>query len=166
MILRPLTETDSYEELTSLLHRSYGQLASVGLNFFASHQSVEDTRHRCESGECFVIEQDGDLIATITAYHDKPNSDCAYYRDPQVWYFGQFAVEPQLQHRGIGLQLLEHVEEFARQHGARQLMCDTAETAHGLIAYYARQGFAQIGFQRWPEVNYQSVVLMKSLHAG
>jgi len=110
-----------------------------------------------------VIEHDDRLIATITAYHARPDSDCVIYRDPDVWYFGQFAVEPLLQRQGIGERLLKHAEDFARDRGAKKFGCDTSEQSLGLIAYYNRLGFNHVGFQKWPEVNYRSVVLMKEL---
>jgi GNAT superfamily N-acetyltransferase len=163
VLIRRLSTQDSFEDLTDLLHRAYAPLAAAGMHFLATHQSAKTTQHRCESGDCFVIEHEERVVATITVYHDRADSDCLLYRDPGVWYFGQFAVEPHLQRNGIGESLLKHAEEFARSMGATHFGCDTSEQSARLIAYYTRLGFSPVGFQQWPEVNYRSVVLMKKI---
>ena len=116
LLIRPIAETDSIEELTDLLHRAYKVLADMGFRFFATHQTPEQTRSRISRGECYVGVMDGAIVATVTFY--PPPRDSAHlpewYRRHDVSYFGQFAVEPSLQRGGIGGCMMDHVEELAR----------------------------------------------------
>jgi len=165
-IIRPIAETDSLEHLTELLHRAYARLAEMGLRFFATHQTVEQTRSRVESGRCFVAELDGRIVGTICLYRRTLEHGPAWYARDGVGYFGQFGVEPAHQGGGIGNLLLEHVERAARAVGLDELALDTAETATHLIEYYARHGYRLVDGVQWKDVNYRSVVMSKTLVDG
>jgi GNAT superfamily N-acetyltransferase len=154
---------DSYEALTDLLHRAYAPLAAAGMRFYATHQSVEDTRMRAEEGTCFVSEIDGVVVATLSLRRSSSTSRCTFYREPRVWIFGQFAVEPAHQRAGLGGVLLDHAEHVARAGGAHELACDTAETATHLVRYYAARGYREVDRVQWEVTNYRSVVLSKVL---
>jgi ribosomal protein S18 acetylase RimI-like enzyme len=162
--IRPYTVTDSLAEITVLLHRAYRPLAEAGMRYLASHQDEETTRERLEHGQSFVVECAGRVVGTISLYGPSLTSTCAFYRRPDVWHFGQFAVEPELQGRGIGSALLSAVEASAREAGASELALDTSEHADALITFYERYGFRKVGEVEWTGVtNYRSVVLSKSL---
>lgn len=165
LLIRPIAETDSIEELTDLLHRAYKVLADMGFRFFATHQTPEQTRSRISRGECYVGVIDGAIVATVTFY--PPPRDSAdlpsWYRRPDVSYFGQFAVEPSLQRSGIGGCMMDYVEELARVRGLSEIGLDTAEGAAHLRDYYTRRGYRFIQYQQWNEVNYRSVILSKNI---
>jgi len=72
-------------------------------------------------------------------------------------------VEPQVQSRGIGSRLLDHVERRAKALGAAELSCDTAEPAKHLIEFYNRRGYRFIQYAQWKSTNYRSVILSKCL---
>jgi GNAT superfamily N-acetyltransferase len=163
VIIRPLSDGDSIADLTELLHRAYGSLAAMGLRFFATHQTVEQTLERIRAGRCFVATLDARIVGTITLYGPNETSSAEWYRRHDIAYFGQFAIEPALQRRGLGTQLLAHVEGVARGEGVRELLLDTAEPAQHLIDYYARLGFDTIGHVQWRETNYRSVIMSKPL---
>ena len=160
---RRLREDDDLAALTDLLHRAYAPLAARGLRYVATHQDVETTRKRTSGGECWVRDDDGALVATVTWYRPFAGSFCEWYRRPEVAFFGQFAVDPSLQGAGVGGELLTLVERRAAEEGYAELACDTASPAEHLIAFYARRGFRFVGTTRWESVNYESVVLSKSL---
>lgn len=162
--IRLLSEIDSYDELTGLLHRAYAPLADAGMHFVASHQPPETTKERCEGGTTFVAELNGRLVGTITLYPPHSESTCLYYRNPSTFHFGQFAVHPDQQGIGLGRRLLSQVEEAARSQGAKSLALDTSERATDLIALYTHLGFHEIDRVSWGDiVNYNSVILSKSL---
>jgi GNAT superfamily N-acetyltransferase len=75
----------------------------------------------------------------------------------------QFAVEPTLQGRDIGSALMSWAESWAPDRGYSQLAVDTAESAHHLIAYYAKRGYRFVEFAQWPGKCYRSVVYSKEL---
>ena len=162
-------------ELTELLHRAYAPLAEMGFQFFASHQDEEVTASRCAIGDSYVAEQDGRLVGCITlrrpgvaaaavrqyASGDSPWPEL-YLRD-DVAVFGQFAVDPPLQGGGLGSKLLNQVEARARELGAAEIACDTAEGAKHLIDFYEKKGYRSTDKLQWSGVNYRSVILSKSL---
>ena len=161
---RPLERSDSIAELTGLLHRAYAALATQGFRFWASHQDEEATRRRISEGDCFVAIADGRIVGTITLKKKHLTKGSPWYDRPEVASFGQFAVDPALQGRGIGSALLEIVERQAVRDGVRELALDTAEGATALIEMYSKRGFRFIEHVDWrPDTNYRSVVMSKRL---
>jgi GNAT superfamily N-acetyltransferase len=161
--IREFRDGDSVAAITVLLHDAYASLAASGFRYLASHQDETATLRRLRSGIPFVAESQGDIIGTITLYRPSSSSLCEWYRHPAVYHFGQFAVRPSLQRRGIGSRLYKHVEAFARSLGVGELALDTAEGALHLRRWYERLGFRFVQFISWDETNYQSVILSKSL---
>ena len=58
---------------------------------------------------------------------------------------------------------LNLVERRAREKGVKVLGLDTSEEANHLIALYRSKGYEFVEHVRWPDVNYRSVILSKSL---
>ena len=161
--IRLLSDTDSLEDLTALIHRAYGQLADLGFRYWGTHQSVEDTRQRISNGECYVALSNSQLVGTVVVNLPENTSPNPWYDNHDVTTFHQFAVDPKFQKQGIGMQLLDVIERRAAELGARELACDTAEGATHLIALYKQRGFVEVGKADWGETNYESVVLSKNL---
>jgi GNAT superfamily N-acetyltransferase len=160
--VRLLDASDSIEELTDLLHRAYAPLAVMGFRYVATHQDAARTRQRVGGGrECYVAVQDGRIVGTVTFRNASLTRGCPWYDRPDVCSFGQFAVEPPLQRRGIGSRLMDVCERRAVETGAAELALDTAEGADHLIDLYRRRGFRFVEHTRWPEVNYRSVIMSK-----
>src|SRR5438552_10538445 len=159
--IRKWKETDSISELTELLHRSYKPLADMGLIFLATHQTDAQTKRRIEKGDCFIIENDGKLIATISLYPNNKSNECLHFRKEGSAYFGQFAVEPLLQKTGIGSKMMEFIEEYAKEKGYSELALDTSEKALRLIEFYKKRGYGFVHYHQWDIVNYRSVVMSK-----
>lgn len=164
ILVRDLREDDPIPEITRLLHEAYAPLAAMGLRYTATHQDDEVTLRRLRRGFPFVGELDGKIVATVTLYPTAgPESACAWYREPGVFSFGQFAVRPDLQHRGLGARLIGMLEEETIARGGRELALDTAEPAHHLRRWYEKLGFRFIEFADWSTTNYRSVILSKQL---
>ena len=164
LIIRAIHKDDSLEELTELLHRAYKPLADMGLRFFATHQTVEQTQSRVESGKCFVAELDGKLIGTIALYTEPKHDDAPdWYHRPDVGWFGQFGIEPTLQGKGIGKQMIDFIEERAVELGLSELALDTSEKAEHLIQWYKRLGWRIVEETDWSVTNYRSLVMSKTL---
>ena len=163
IVIRPLLAEDSLADLTALLHRAYARLAGMGLRYMATHQSVDVTRKRVEKGQCFVALAEGVICGTIIFKDTVQTSGSPWYDRPDVASVGQFAVEPALQGKGLGRQMMGLAEERARASGARELALDTAEPATHLIAWYTRLGYRHIEYADWGHTNYRSVIMSKAV---
>lgn len=161
--IRKLCDTDDLEALTDLLHRAYRPLLEMGLNYTATNQNIETTKQRASEGFCFVGECEGNIVATVTLSFARLDWINDYYRRPGVWRFGQFAVEPEWQGKGVGGLMLDHIERFAAQSGAAELALDTAIPAKHLIEYYERRDYRIVDRCQWPGHTYESVVMSKPL---
>jgi GNAT superfamily N-acetyltransferase len=161
--IRPLAPEDSISVLTALLHRAYAPLAAQGLRYLATHQSDDVTRDRVALGQCFVVLAGDALVGTILFRPAVNTKGSPWYNRPDVASIGQFAVEPSLQSRGLGLRLVTTAEQHARAKGVAELALDTAEPATHLIDWYTRLGYRFIEHAQWGHTNYRSVILSKTL---
>lgn len=161
--IRLIRPDDDHSALTELLHRAYGALAARGMRFLASHQDEKTTRERIGEGECYLAMQDGQMIGTIVWRSAGQTSGTPWYDRPDVSSFGQFAVDPDFQNRGIGSKLLAIAERRAAETGAAELALDTAEPADDLIRVYTRRGYRFIEYTRWKLANYRSVIMSKGI---
>ena len=164
--IRPFDSEDSISGLTELLHRAYKPLADQGLRYLATHQSDEVTNKRVAQGECFVAVLDGAIRGTILFKRAEQTRGCPWYDRDDVACLGQFAVDPDLQSRGLGRRLVTVVEERAAACGALELALDTAEPATHLVSWYGWLGFRFIEYAQWAHTNYRSVILSKTLAKG
>lgn len=163
IVIRRLSSSDSLEDLTVLLHRSYKYLSDLGFRYVATYQDIETTKRRVNKGDTFVAESLGRIVGTITLRRVDSTSGSPWYKRDDVTSFGQFAVDPELQGRGIGTALLNTVEQAARTGKVRELALDTAEGAKHLRSFYERRGYRFIEFVNWSVTNYRSVILSKTL---
>jgi GNAT superfamily N-acetyltransferase len=163
--LRLLAPSDDIAELTALLHRAYAGLAQRGMRFLASHQDEVRTLRRISAGECWlaVAGSGGTIVGTIVLKNAERTSGSPWYDRPAVACFGQFAVKPEWQGRGVGSRLVDQVERRARAKGITELALDTAEGAEDLRRFYERRGYRFVEYAQWTEVNYRSVIMTKSL---
>src|SRR5688572_18132948 len=107
--IREWAAGDNVSELTELLHRAYKPLLDMGLRFVATWQDDSITLDRIGKGKCFVGILEERVVATVTLYDPKHTSGCSWYDRDDVAHFGQFAVEPELQGRGIGNAMMDYV---------------------------------------------------------
>ena len=168
--IRPLSADDCMQTLTALLHASYASLAEQGWNFTAVDQSVDVTRERLAGAQGFVAELGGRLVGTVAVRGPKPAGE-AYIADPPPPLYttpgtailSQLAVHPDCRGLGLGEQLMDVAEAWAREQGFAQLALDTAEPATALRGRYARRGYAEVGGVQWAGKTYASVLMCKPL---
>ena len=160
--IRPLAPSDSMAELTALLHAAYAAHARAGRRFFASYQSVDDTRNRVARGECWLAFDDRAMVGAVTIAVPL-ESPQGYPAGPHAGTFYQLAVSPEHCGKGLGGQLLRVAEQRILELGATEVVIDTSCRATDLLAWYERHGYAPVGRWRWSVTNYESVVLRKPL---
>lgn len=177
--VRLLEPEDSLAHITGLLHRAYKQHADRGLKTLAAFQPEEVTRNRIADGECLVATYLGRVVGTIMfkspeqtrrAWPGVPWFDPAagmgaasFQGVPSVASFSQFAVEPEYQGKGIGAELLKHVEARSAAINAAELALSTPEPAEWLVALYQRWGYRVVEHWVWPGANYTSVIMSKPI---
>lgn len=163
----PFTTTEHeplLTELTALLHRAYKPLAEKNLHYTASHQPAEKTLSRITEHKGWIFFLSGRLAGTVSLYEGaRKKMTTAYYKRPGVFLFGQFAIDPLLQGRGLGARVMDFLEEEAKRLGAKELALDTSVHAADLIATYSRRGYKIVDEMQWPDVNYRSVIMSKVL---
>ncbi|MEA1980496.1 MAG: GNAT family N-acetyltransferase, partial [candidate division Zixibacteria bacterium] len=115
--IREFQKSDSLNELTELLHRSYKILADMNLKYVATYQDVSITRKRIDKGICFVAINNEKIIGTVTYYSPENSVGSSWLEKEGVAHFGQLGVEPDYRNKGIGGLLISHVENFAQKHG-------------------------------------------------
>ena len=163
-MIRLLKEDDSLEHLTELLHRAYAPLGAMGYLYRAVNQDVAMTRTRVARGECYVVEANGSVVGTaVLQPPSSPVDWCEWYDRPEVSNISQFAIDPAHQRRGLGSQLMAHLEERARALHAEEVAVDTSEGATHLVRYYERRGYRFVGHAQWSHTNFRSVLLSKRL---
>jgi GNAT superfamily N-acetyltransferase len=161
IIIRTYNDADPISEITELLHRAYKDLADMGLLYLATHQSDSVTRRRISEGTTFLALHAEAIIGTITLYSQ--NGGCEFYMQEGVWHFGQFGVDASYRRLGIGGRLIDTVERYALNHGAKIIALDTAKPALHLIKHYEKNGYSVVDEVQWKEANYKSVIMAKSL---
>ena len=161
--IRDIEPEDSVEELTELLHSAYARLGEMGMNYTAVDQATRTTLERIRAGRCFVAMLDGRIVGTIVVEPTSQDSSCPYFAKHGVASAHQFAVSPQHQRIGIGSQLLDHAESWARSQGFAELALDTAEPAHHLVELYSRRGYKRVGSVQWEGKHYRSVIMAKEI---
>lgn len=161
--VRPLEDSDSLAHLTAMLHRAYKTHVDRGLRALSGFQPEEVTRKRIVSGECSVATYLGKVVGTIL-FKDAPNTaGTPWFDGPGVASFSQLAVEPEVQGRGIGGVLIARAEERAAATGARELALSTPQPATWLVEMYQRRGYRVVETHHWPETNYTSAIMSKTL---
>ena len=164
IIVRPFKESDSINEITKLLHRSYKQLADMGFSYLATHQGDSETERRLKKGISYIAVSGKEFIATISLYYnDQETHNANWYERDGVSHFGQFAVAPEYQRKGLGDFIMNLIETKAKELGAAEIALDTAEGATHLIKYYERRGYRFIEYVNWDVTNYRSVIMSKNL---
>lgn len=178
VLIRRLSHRDSMEEITSLLHRAYAKQVAMGLKPLAGRQDVATTKRRCSSGECYVAtlkvpaltasgapaRKPREQIVGIILFHEvEPDEGPAWFQRPEVDSFSQFAVDPDVQGKGIGRKLLEMVERRAKECNAAEIACSMADPDVELKSFYLKRGYRQVELWQWPYTNYKSAILSKTL---
>lgn len=98
-------------------------------------EMIRDLISKPEAALILGRDEHGKLVASV--HLEKSNDSC---------YLGMLTVAPTLQNAGIGKQLLDYAETFAKSvWGSRRMEMTVINVRHELIAYYERRGYAKTG---------------------
>ena len=154
--LRPALDAD-VPRIRYLVNAAYKELADRGLNYTATYQDERITRERMQQGQTFVLEHDGELIATVL--FKKEN----FFTGRDSAYVSQLAVAPAWKRHGLGNRLMDFCEELATQQGHDCIQLDTAQPALHLVTWYQNRGYRIVGETRWDGKTYLSWIFEKDL---
>jgi ribosomal protein S18 acetylase RimI-like enzyme len=111
---------------------------------------TEDYPSLVSTGGVWVAEHDGVLVGLLVL---KVESDHVL--------LDNVAVSPDAQGAGIGTQLLDFTDNYAREHGLAEVRLYTNEAMTENIAYYPRHGFVET--HRATDHGYRRVFFTKHL---
>jgi GNAT superfamily N-acetyltransferase len=109
------------------------------LGYFAPGDAVAVRLHRLTSDPralILVAEKDGRVVGVATAH-----AISVIHDDPDVAWLTSLVVDGSAQGRGIGRQLVEAVEAWARARGCVRLSVTTNRDRNDAHAFYERVGF-------------------------
>ncbi|MDP1811931.1 MAG: GNAT family N-acetyltransferase [Sediminibacterium sp.] len=90
--------------------------------------------------------QDPDAVLLKYTDGDDTVMGCVYLKKKGTkLYLGMLTVNPVLQAKGIGKQLLLAAETYARQHNCNGITMTVIAIRHELIAWYERHGYRPTG---------------------
>jgi len=142
----PATTAD-LPELVALINRAY--------------RGEDSRRGWCSEADLIQGNMRTDL-AEVTEHYQRPNARFLKYTDAagviqasvflevrgRELYLGMLSVNPDLQARGIGRQLVQAGETLAREAGCQSVVMQVLSARQELLAWYQRQGYQLTGESR------------------
>ncbi|WGD93242.2 sulfur-containing aminoacid acetyltransferase SnaB [Bacillus subtilis] len=133
------------EQLLALTLRAYEPIRKLGIRFAAAHADLDLVLKNIRENACYVMEEDGRIIATITLrmpWGKQPGPSGV----PHIWWF---AVDPDTGKKGIGTKLLQWLEETILRDTLKVpfVSLGTADKHPWLIEMYERKGYVRSGEQ-------------------
>lgn len=150
----------TWEEITELLHAAFKERRVQGLNYLATHQSVEITKKRAAGATCLVALYKGKLVGTVTVQfnHSIDEKKRKWYHESSYAYSKQLAVLPEYKGFGIGKALQDARLELCYNNEMDALIFDTSCKAKSLIARFLWLGAQKVDFISHSATNYYSIV--------
>ncbi|MFC4098051.1 GNAT family N-acetyltransferase [Paenibacillus xanthanilyticus] len=136
-----LAGVDDAARLREVIYEAYSLIRELKLSWPAAHADVALVRDNIIRNECYVLEADGVIKATITLSKGNEVKDFTDYP-----FIKWFAVHPDEQGKGYGDKLLTWVEyEVIRERvGEPAVTLGTAERHPWLLPMYLRRGYESI----------------------
>ena len=137
------TDADT-SAITDLLNNAYrGEASKQGWTTEAA-LIAGDTRTN-EAVVQQIIEQSGSVFLLYKDGQQKINGCVNLQLYGDKLYLGMFSVLPQLQGNGIGKQILQATEEYARHTDKKAIYMSVISLRTELISWYMRHGYADTG---------------------
>lgn len=138
-----LATVEDKEKLLDLILRAYVSARELGIHFAAATADVELVETNIKNNMCYVLEEDGKLLATCSLrmpWGLQPGP----YGVPHLYWF---AVDPDLGKKGVGTYLLEWVENTIVRDTLKSpaLSLGTADKHPWLVGMYEKHGYEKVG---------------------
>jgi predicted N-acetyltransferase YhbS len=124
---------DRWDEVLALIMRAFASMDGVIDPPSSAHRlTVENLRDKARQEMGFAALKDGRTVGCVFVL-ERTND----------FYVGKLAVEPDFQGQGIGSQLMQAVEDLARNRGKPAIELQTRVELTGNHAAFARLGFRE-----------------------
>jgi putative acetyltransferase len=122
--------------ISEVLHQSFVEFRSLYTNggFAATAISAEQIVSRMREGPVWLAHHEDAILGTAAAVA----------KDKSIYIRGM-AVLPRARGSGVGAQLLQHIETWARHEGYNRLFLSTTPFLDSAIRLYERFGFCRTG---------------------
>ncbi|MBJ6360310.1 GNAT family N-acetyltransferase [Paenibacillus sp. GCM10012307] len=137
-----LAEKQDAPRLVEVIYDAYVTIRDLNLHWPAAHANLGLVEENIADNECFVLEVDHRVAATVTLTRaDNPMTALS-----GLPFLKWFAVDPAYQGKGYGANLLGWVEEniIRDRLGAPAVTLATAEKHPWLLPMYERRGYERI----------------------
>jgi len=139
------------ESLTALINSAYrGEVSRTG---WTTEADLLEGR-RTDSEEILSLMAHDDSMFIVCKAGSELQGSIHLHNTEKGVHIGMFAVNPNLQGRGIGKALLEAAELAAQQSwSANRFIMEVISCRHELIAFYERRGYQRTGISKAFPVN-------------
>jgi GNAT superfamily N-acetyltransferase len=133
-----IAELKDAEQLLDVTYRAYALIRELGLQWPAATADLALIEDNITTNECYVLEVDGTIVATITLSKEEEIKKIS-----PLPFIKWFATHPDFSNKGYGGRLLDWVEEniIAGQLGSSAVTLATAKKHPWLVQMYERRGY-------------------------
>ncbi|OKP82786.1 acetyltransferase [Paenibacillus helianthi] len=133
-----LAELKDAQRLQDITYRAYAMIRELGLHWPAATADVALIEDNIASNECYVLEIDNSVQATVTLSKGEEIKTLT-----ELPFVKWFAVNPDSRGKGYGGKLLDWVEEniILGKLGASAVTLATAQKHPWLVSMYERRGY-------------------------
>lgn len=164
VIIRPLGETDSIEELTDIIHAAFKKDPGQPYTNPSATQTPETTFKHIRKGRCSVVVLDGRLIGLGIVYPPpRKRTSCSLWYPMYGAHLRKLAIHPDFQGKGIGTRLLAACERHAKDMGGWNLW-GSSPIGSRQLSLYCRCGYCIAEYTDWGDTPYESAIFSKCLH--
>lgn len=139
-----IANTQDIPALVALLNSAYrGDASKKG---WTTEADMIDGELRTDEDDMLRLMKQPDTVF-LKYTNDKNEIDgCVFLQKRQgKMYLGMLSVNPKLQARGTGKEIMAAAEEYARQQGCPAIFMRVISLRHELIAWYERRGYHKTG---------------------
>lgn len=139
-----IANTQDIPALVALLNSAYrGDASKKG---WTTEADMIEGELRTDKDDMLRLMKQPDTVF-LKYTNDKNEIDgCVFLQKRQgKMYLGMLSVNPKLQARGTGKEIMAAAEEYARQQGCPAIFMRVISLRHELIAWYERKGYHRTG---------------------
>jgi predicted N-acetyltransferase YhbS len=134
--IRQATESDA-ANITTVINRAFGEAE----HFFVDGDRItaEEVQDSLRTGAFLVAEHQGEMVGCV---YVEPRGERAY--------LGLLSVDPDHQHRGVGVRLMRSSENFCIAAACRFMDIKIVNLRTDLPSYYRKFGYIETGSSAFP----------------